>query len=603
MRSCPRRARKVILLKPIDAGSAFAGARDHAGVGDLRNARAVSIRAGGPAALITCGRQPMTVLANQSERRETKLRGVRSSAACIVAGSLLGALAPAGVGAQGAATLTVAQRAAVAGLDPADPSIDLGYPAAYEAASLVYDGLVGFSHDMNITSELAMSWRVDRDGRTWTFKIRRGVSFQDGTPLTAQAVAADLKREVNPKTNPSNRPLWDPIASVSAPDASTVQIVTAKPYGALLNTLAHGSALIASPAAVEKWGAQYKLHPVGTGPYAVDRWDVGTQLELIRTSQFWDGVPGFGRIVLRNVQDPTARVAMLQSGQAQVAEGIPPENVDELRRVSSIRVVVAPALRTFGMGINLTRPVLQDLRVRQALNYAVSKDLLVKALFRGYARVLDSPVAPQAAGSTDVGPWPYDPPRARRLLDAAGWKPAPPIGIRVKDGKSLEITLLTPRGVFPQDVEVVETLADYLRNVGFGPHFIYVEPAAFRDNLLAPPDQYKWDLAFFGFNPSNGDGGYHLDALYRSNPDRLHRPQVWNFTWYSNPQVDTWLSEGDRAVDRTVRDAAYAKVQRQVWNDAPFLWLYTEDVIVGTRGVKGVDVLPIASTIFRHAHP
>ena len=529
------------------------------------------------------------------------MRGPRFSVGVIVAALLAGVLAPANVGAQGGATLTVAQTVAVTALDPAGPSIYLVYPAGYEAAFLVYDGLLRFTGEMKIVPELATSWSVGGDGRTWTFKIRRGVSFQDGTPLTAQAVAADLQRELDPKTNQSNRPLWDPIASVSAPDASTVQIVTKEPYGALLNTLAHGSALLASPAALEKWGAQYKLHPVGTGPYKVDRWDVGTQLELVQNPRYWGDRPGVERIVLRNVADPTTRVAMLQSGQAQVAEGIPPENVAELRRAPSVTVVVKPALRTFGIGINLTRPMLQDIRVRQALNYAVNKELLVKALFRGNARVLDSPLAPRTSGYADVGAWPYDPPAARRLLDEAGWRPAPPIGVRVKEGKSLEVTMLTPRGAFPHDVEVVETLADYLRNVGFEPHFLYVEPAVFWDHLLIPPDQYKWDLVLFGFNPSNGDGGYHLDSLYRSNPDRRHRPRAWNFTWYSSPQVDSWLADGDRAVDPHIRDAAYAKVQRQVWKDAPYLWLYAEDVIVGTRDVKGVEVLPIVFTILKHA--
>ncbi len=530
------------------------------------------------------------------------MTGVRRAIGAIITIALVASLGPLNARAQAPATLTVAQNVAVTALDPAGPSIFLVYPAGYEAAFLIYDGLVRFTQDMTIAPELATSWNVASDGRTWTFRIRSGVSFQDGIPLTAQAVAADLQRKSNPATNQSNRPLWDPIASVSALDASTVQIVTKEPYGALLNTLAHGSGLIASPTAVEKSGAQYKLHPVGTGPYKVDRWDVGTQLEVVRNPRYWGGRPGFDRIVLRHVADPTTRVAMIQSGQAQVAEGIPPENVNELRRIAGITVTVKPALRTFGMGINLNRPALQDIRVRQALNYAVNKELIVKALFRGNATVLNSPLAPQTSGYVDVGPWPYDPPKARRLLEEGGWKPAPPVGVRVKDGKPLQLTLLTPQGAFPHDVEVIETLADYLRNVGFETHFLYVEPAVFWDHLLIPPDQYKWDLVLFGFNPSNGDGGYHLDSLYHSNPDRQRRPRVWNFTWYSNPQVDAWLAEGDHAVDPKVRAAAYAKVERQVWNDVPYLWLYAENVIVATRDVSGVEVLPIVFTILRSAH-
>jgi len=536
-----------------------------------------------------------------------KTRGGARGLAVIAAALLTGGTAPAGVRAQAGTTLVVAQADAVSALDPAGPSAGSPgqpvSPAESEAAFLIYDGLVRFTGAMTIVPELAASWSVDPDGRAWTFTIRRGVTFQDGTPLTAQAVVAALDRVINPATNTSNRTLWDPIASVSAVNAATVRVLTKEPYGALLNTLAQGSALIASPAAVERWGAEYRLHPVGTGPYAVDRWDLGTRLDLAQHRRYWDGRPGFERIVLRAVPDPAGRIALLLSGQAQVAEGIPPERVDEVRRAPGVTVTVTPALRTFGMGINLNRPPLQDIRVRQALNYAVNKQLLVQALFRGNAAVLRSPIAPQTSGYTDAGAWPYDAPKARALLDAAGWKPAPPIGVRVKDGRSLQITLLTPRGAFPHDVEVVETLADYLRNVGFEPHFTYVEPAALPDRLLVPPDQITWDLAFFGFGPSNGDGGDHLDALYRSNPDRRHRPRAWNFTWYSNPEVDAWLAEGARALDPRVRDAAYAKVERQVWTDAASLWLYADSVIVATQGARGVEVLPTAVTILKHAHP
>ncbi len=532
-----------------------------------------------------------------------KTQGGARCLAVIATALLAGGAAPASVGAQGGAALVVAQAVAVSALDPAGSSGRPVSPAESEAAFLIYDGLVRFTDEMSIVPELAASWSVDPDGRAWTFKIRRGVTFQDGTPLTAQAVVATLDRVINPATTTSNRMLWEPIASVSAVDAATVRVLTKEPYGALLNTLADGSGLISSPAAVERWGAEYRLHPVGTGPYAVDRWNLGTQLDLVQHREYWNGRPGFDRIVLRTVPDPATRVALLQSDQAQVAEGIPTENVDELRRASGVTVIVRPALRTFGMGINLNRPTLQDIRVRQALNYAVNKQLLVQALFRGNAAVLRSPLALRTSGYADVAAWPYDPPKARMLLETAGWKPAPPIGVRVKDGRSLQITLLTPQGAFPHDVEIVETLADYLRNVGFEPHFTYVEPAVLPDHLLVPPDQSKWDLAFFGFGPSNGDGGDHLDALYRSNPDRQHRPRAWNFTWYSNPLVDAWLAEGTRAVDPRVRDAVYAKVERQVWTDAPYLWLYADSVVVATRGAQGVEVLPIALTILKHAHP
>lgn len=512
-------------------------------------------------------------------------------------------IAPTYLGAQAPTTLTVAWKTARTALDPVEPSTFLTPSVAYEEAFLVYDGLVRLNEDMVIVPELATAWSVAQDGRTWTFNIRRGVLSHDGAPLTSRAIAEDLQHELDPKTNPSNRLLWDRVVSASAPDEGTVRVVTREPYGALLNTLAHGSALIGRPAAQETLGTQPRLPTVGTGPYRLDQWDAGKRLELVRNTSYWGSRPGFDRVALRSVADPAARAAMIRSGQAQVADGILPEQVTGLGRVPGTIVTIRPALRTFGMAINMNRQILQDIRVRHALNYAVNKELIVNALFQGHASVLRSPLARQAPGYMDLGAWPYDPPRARRLLEDAGWKPAPPIGVRVRGGTSLELTLLTSRGAFPRDVEVTETLADYLRNVGFEIHFSYVEPGGLLDQLLIAPDQYRWDLVFFGFDPVNGDGGFHLDALYRSNPDPRRRPPARNVAWYTNSQVNAWLSEGDRALDPRLRADAYAKAARQVWSDAPYLWLYAEDVIVATRNVRGVEVLPTGVTILRSARP
>ena len=512
-------------------------------------------------------------------------------------------IAPAYLGAQAPATLTVAWNTARTALDPVEATTFLTSSAAYEGAFLVYDGLVRLSEEMTIVPELATSWSVARDGRTWTFNIRRGVSFHDGTPATSRAIAEALQHELDPKTNPSNRLLWDRVVSASAADETTVRIVTSEPYGGLLNTLAHGSGLIGKPAAQEISATSPRVAPVGTGPYRLDQWEAGKSLELVRNTSFWDSRPGFDRIALRSVPDPAVRAAMIRGGQTQVADGIPPDQVTALERVPGTTVTIQPALRTFGMAINMNRQILQDIRVRHALNYAVNKELIVNALFQGHASVLRSPLARQASGYVDLGGWPYDPPRARRLLEDAGWKPAPPIGVRVRGGTSLELTLLTSRGAFPRDVEVTETLADYLRNVGFGIHFLYVEPGGLWDQLLSAPDQYRWDLAFFGFDPVNGDGGFHLNALYRSNPDPKRRPLARNVAWYTNPQVNGWLSEGDHALDPRLRAGVYAKAARQVWNDAPYLWLYADDVIVATRNVRGVEVLPTGVTRLRSAHP
>jgi ABC-type transport system substrate-binding protein len=456
---------------------------------------------------------------------------------------------------------------------------------------------------MQIEPQLATEWSTSADGRTWTFKLRRGVSFHDGTPVNADAVVFHIERQVDPKGNASNRPLWDPIASVKKIDDATVAITTHRPYGALLNTLAHGSGGVVSPDGVRKHGANFKLNPVGAGPYMLEKWDVGSEVAFKRFDGYWGGRAPYARIVLRHVPDASTRLAMIQSGQADVVNAVPLESVAQLQAVPQVEVVTRPALRTFGFGLNLNRKAFQDVRVRRALNHAVDRDAIIKAVFRGYATPIDSPLSPFTTGYAPVGKYDYSPEKAQSLLAEAGWKPGAD-GVLHKDGEALEVSVLTPQGMLPKDIEVTQAFQGYLRKIGVKASINKVEPAAFWDYLRVPPDKIAWDMVLFGFNPSNGDGGYHLASLFASNPSRTERPKVWNFTWYANPKVDSLLAEADQTVDAAKRKPMLVEAAKLAWEDAPYVWLYAENVVIAKRkDVKQVEVQPVVFTILRNAHP
>ncbi|MBI3997677.1 MAG: hypothetical protein HY355_01500, partial [Armatimonadetes bacterium] len=352
-------------------------------------------------------------------------------------------LLPWSAGAQTDRPLVYAQNVPITAMDTAGTSIGTVYPAGYEAMFLVYDNLVGFNDKMQIVPQLATEWSVSRDGLTWTFRLRRGVTFHDGGPFDADAAVFHIQRQIDVATNRSNRPLWDPLTAVRKIDDFTIAISTQKPYGALLSTLAHGSGGIVSPAAVRRLGEGFARAPVGTGPYMFERLDTGTELVLRRNDTYWGGRPGFSRIILRHVPDPTTRIALLQSGQVDVINAIPPENVAQLQGNPAIEVVARPALRTFGFAFNLNRKFFQDVRVRHAFNYAVNRGPVIKAIFKDYATPIDSPLSPFTAGYSPVGSWAYDVDRAKSLMNEAGWRPGPD-GVLRKDGQPFEITLLTP---------------------------------------------------------------------------------------------------------------------------------------------------------------
>ncbi len=510
---------------------------------------------------------------------------------------------PLSAGAQADRPLVYAQNVAVTAMDTAGSTIGTVYPAGYEAMFLVYDNLAAFNDKMQIVPQLAAEWSVSKDGLTWTFKLRRNVTFHDGTPFDADAAVFHIQRQIDTNTNKANRPLWDPMSGVRKIDDFTIAISTQKPYGAFLNTLAHGSGGVVSPAAVRRLGDNFARTPVGTGPYMVERLDTGTELVLRRNDSYWGGRPAYSRIILRHVPDPTTRIALLQSGQADVINAIPPENVAQLQGNPNIDVISRPALRTFGFAFNLNRKFFQDVRVRHAFNYAVNRGPVIKAIFRDYATPIDSPLSPFTAGYSPVSAWPYDVEKAKTLLNEAGWRPGPD-GVLRKDGQAFEITMMTPIGMLPKDIEVTQTFQNFLRVIGVRATINRVEPAAFFDLVRVPPDRINWDMVLFGFNPSNGDGAYHLTSLFESNPNRNGPPKVWNFTWYVNPKVDELLNQADTTVDQAKRNDLLAQAARIVWNDAPYVWMYAENVIVAKRKeVKNVEVLPIVFTILRNARP
>jgi ABC-type transport system substrate-binding protein len=268
-----------------------------------------------------------------------------------------------------------------------------------------------------------------------------------------------------------------------------------------------------------------------------------------------------------------------------------------------VEIVTRPALRTFGFAFNLNRKFFQDVRVRHAFNFSINRGPVIKAIFKDYATPIDSPLSPFTTGYSPVSAWPYDVDRAKALLAEAGWRPGSD-GVVRKDGQPFEVTVMTPIGMLPKDIEVTQAFQNFLRVIGVRATINRVEPAAFFDLVRLPPERVTWDMVLFGFNPSNGDGAYHLTSLFESNPTPGGPPKVWNFARYSNPTVDQLLNQADTTVDQGKRNQLLAQAARLIWNDAPYVWMYAENVIVAKRkDVKNVEVLPIVFTILRNTKP
>lgn len=509
-------------------------------------------------------------------------------------------LAAANPGMVAAKTLTFAQSGGITsletvGMQPRD------YPAGYEAAFAIYNGLIKFNDDLEFEPDLATEWWVEDDGVAWTFILREGVQFHDGTPFNSEAVVSAYNGMINPEVNIGAYTLWAPIKEIIALDDFRVQITTHEPYGGLLNVLAHGSAGIPSPAAVEKYGEDYSLNPVGTGPYKVKEFDPGTRLTLVRNEDYFGGYPDLSEVNFRRVSDPSARIAALQSGQVDVIDAVPVEMVDMLLNTPNVDVIIRPGLQIFGLALNLENEFLQDQNVRQAMNYAVNKEAIVNVLFRGKSTILTSPLAPNTTGYNNVGSYEYDVEKAKGLLSDSGWV-LNSQGVLVKDGKTLSLTLRTPEGAYPNDVLVAEVLQDQLKALGMDVEIEKVERATFWDGLKVPADKATYDMVIWGYNPSHADGHIQLEALFGTNPSRDANPPQWNYIWYSNEKVDELLADAKRSIDLEQRTQILGEAQQIIWEEAPYLWLYVNSIITAKRSdVEGVSVLPVVFTQIHNA--
>ena len=491
--------------------------------------------------------------------------------------------------------LVYAQSMAITSLDPAGMQPQ-GYPSGYEAAFAVHNGLIRFTEDLQFEPDLAESWTTSEDGLTWDFKLREGVKFHDGTPFNADAVVKQYTRMINPDINLGAYSLWEPIEKIEKVSDYEVKIVTKTPYSAFLNVMAHGSALIPSPTAVEADSDNYGLAPVGTGPYKLEKIEPGTELTLVRNDDYYEGTPLYERVVFRYVSDPSERISALKSGDVQVADAIPVEYADDLEADSNIKLISKPGLQVFGVGLNQKNEILQDKTVRQALNYGIDKEAIAKTLFMGYVTPLAGPLAQNTVGSAELTPYTADIEKAKTMLDEAGWKLNG--DVREKDGKKMEFTLIVPDGMYPKDVVLTEVIQSQLKEIGVQVTINKVEKSTYWDQLKVPADKTGYDMALWGYNPSHGSGQIHMENLFTSNADESEKPSLWNFIWYNNPEVDSLLTSAKEQVVEEEFSATMKQAEEIVWEECPYIWLYSNNIISATTAdVDSVMVLPVVFTL------
>jgi len=455
---------------------------------------------------------------------------------------------------------------APSGIDPhVHASSELGIPL-----TSVYDTLVWQDLSGEFVPGLAKSWEVSDDGLTYTFHLRDDVVFHDGTPFNAQAVKFNFDRIADPATKSQKAVfMLGPYESTEVVDDYTVKVHFKEPYAPFLDSASQVYLGMASPTAVEKWGADYQLHQVGTGPFIMKEYIPKDHLTLVRNPDYnWapsifnhQGPAYLEEIEFRFFVEPATRALALEGGEADVMGEIPPHDAERLADNPAFTLLpVAIPGQSLQFFLNTEKAPTDDLQVRQALNYATDKEAIVKAIFREYSPVAHGPLNAFTIGYDEgvVGMYEYDPAKAETLLEEAGWVESDGDGIREKDGQPLKLeAYLMGWGYVP---EVAQLLQAQFKAVGIEMESqVIAYPAA-----LEAAREGKHHLVPFSLSSSDPD--ILRTFFHSSNAD-----SGFNWSKIRDPRLDELLENGVRTLDLGRRRELYAEAQQLIMAEALIL--------------------------------
>lgn len=448
-----------------------------------------------------------------------------------------------------------------------DPALSTDVPTG-RVVGYLFDGLTRFTPDARVVPGLATSWDVSPDGITWTFHLRRGVKFTDGTPFVARQVASSWRRVLDPKVRGGRGwPLYPvlgakefaegkgtSITGLATPNDSTVIVTLKEPFAIFPKLLAMPVASIAP----ENVPANFGEHPVGTGPWKLVEWHHDDYLLFSPNKDYWGGAPKADSLKARIIAEPSTAVAEFQSGNVDVLQ-LPQDEIRDWMEDAARKKLLssAPSLELVYVAVNTTRGPLRDPRVRQALNYSVDRRTINRNLIAERGELANGVIPFSLPGSdrTRIA-YQFDTLRARQLLREAGYP----------NGVNLELWTSTT----PLYVRIAETLQAYLALGGFHVKIVQRESAAAREAAR----NGQADLFVKDWYADYPDAENFLYPLLHS----VNKGVGGNVSFYSNPTFDSLVTAARREQDEAKRVDMYKRADAIAYGDAPmiYLWFYSE---------------------------
>jgi peptide/nickel transport system substrate-binding protein len=463
--------------------------------------------------------------------------------------------------------------AAIAGEpDQLDPHKTSAY-FSFEVLENVFDTLVEPDADLEMRPALAESWDISPDQLSWTFHLRRGVAFHDGSPFTADDVVFSYRRIIDEQL--ANVDKFSAVTDVSARDPATVVIRVKQPTPNLLTNIGgfKGMAIV-SRRNVES--GQIATNPIGTGPFAFAGQKSGDSITLKANPSYWAGPPKVSGVTFRFISEASTALSALQAGEIDWTDSIPPQRVAQLEDDDSIKLAVTASNDYWYLALNGARRPWNDVRARQAIAYGIDREAIIAATTYGTAAANQLAIPKGNPWHTDYHRYSYDTDAAKRLLDEAG-----------VTGGNLDM-LVT--GEYPETVTAAQVIADNLAPLGITVNIRTVDFATWLDEQ----NTGNFDMLMMGWL-----GNIDPDDFYYA---QHHTKGTSNAQKFSDPEVDRLLDAGRTETDRKARAEIYRRAATIIADKVSYLYLYNPSVIQAwTTSLSGYEARRDAAVRFRTA--
>lgn len=474
----------------------------------------------------------------------------------------------------------------------ADPTLNPWHPNAFVESIFVnrvlFDSLTKPGKDLNPAADLATEWTASPDGLSWTFSLRTDAKWSDGQPVTADDVLFTfndivLKKELG-ATGAGN---FSAVKNVEAPDANSVRFNLSRPFSALPAYLAYNAGILPKHAfagQADPWSLTSfnKSSPITSGPFKVESYASGQSVTLSRHDAYFGGKPNLDKLVFKVVPDANTQIAQALSGELSVMIMDNKSAVDRVKSASQVRVQARDLVQYYWLALNQTDPRFQDVKVRQAIDYAIDRQAIIQAVEKGYGSIANSAIVPAFKAYYDpshAAQYPFDAAKAKQLLGEAGWQPGPN-GILQKDGQPFQFTMdVGQRGVLQPTNELIQ---QNLKAVGIQADLNPMEWNAYIQKVVVSRD-YTATVNWWVY-PNDPDvfPYYHSSTAGKG----------FNIPGYKDPTLDDLLTKVQSDTDVSARTQDVKQLQTYMADNLPYVFLwYPQEIDVLNANLQGVPEL------------